>query len=92
MPTLTIPQRTGRREQARQLISGLPSDLSGQTVEIDFADDVRTTPSFIDEIVTVLVRDRGAATVRLVGLTPDLVRLVQQVGDDLDVVERLVCE
>lgn len=62
----------GTRESAADVIamSGLPSDLSGQTVAIYCRDLLTGSTSFADQLVRAIVRERRADAIVLVGAPP----------------------
>jgi len=53
--------RTSSRRTARDLLASLPADLSQHTVRVDFAGHVSAPPSFLDELVRVVLVERQAA-------------------------------
>lgn len=75
MTVLAAPERMGRRDQARELLSTLPDSLDGQVVEVMFSEGSVGTPSFLDELVLGVLRDRAAAELQLIGL-PESLRAV----------------
>lgn len=60
---LELPQLTGTRERARQLIASahLPSNLSGLTVVVDAGATLAGTESFADELVRTILVDRNGS-------------------------------
>ena len=65
MAALRAPERSGSREQARTLLDDLPESLVDALVEIDCANVFVATPSFMDEVVKILLVERNAAVLRL---------------------------
>jgi hypothetical protein len=63
--TIATPRRVGSREQARSLFSALPVDLSESEIHIDCSLVEASAPSFVDEMVKILLVEREAAQVRL---------------------------
>jgi hypothetical protein len=63
--TIETPPRVGSREQARSLLATLPIDLSESEVQIDCSRVEASAPSFLDEMVKILLVEREAAQVRL---------------------------
>lgn len=57
---IRTPPHAGARDQARELLGSLPSDLGDQDVVLDCADVLVGTPSFMDEIVKEVLVVRGA--------------------------------
>lgn len=60
MITLTPEGHAGSREQAQSLTIGLAADLTGQTVAVDCASLVVSSPSFFDELVKQVLIERHA--------------------------------
>lgn len=58
--TIAIPERSGSRELARDLLRPLPEDMSQGRVELDFEGVFLATPSFVDELIKVLLVERAA--------------------------------
>ena len=68
--TIATPSRVGSREQARSLFATLPTDLSESEIHIDCSQVEASAPSFLDEMVKILLVEREAAQVRLLGAPP----------------------
>ncbi len=68
--TIETPRRVGSREQARSFLATLPIDLSDSEIHIDCAQLEASAPSFIDEMVKILLVERSAAKVRLLRAPP----------------------
>ncbi len=51
--TIETPSRAGSRDQARALLEALPQDLS--------ASELASAPSFVDELVKIILVQRKAA-------------------------------
>ncbi len=70
-PTLDLPQLTGTRDRARQLIANadLPVDLSSAEVRVNAGSTLAGTDSFADELIRAIPVERRAArlVVDLVG-------------------------
>jgi hypothetical protein len=87
-----IPPGAGSREDARALLSGVPLDLSGQSVRLDSADLRFATPSLFDEVVKVVLVERRAERLELIDASPRAQNQIERaarnrvVGDRLDVV------
>jgi len=91
IPTLTAPKLVSSRDQARELTEDLPADLTGAVLVVDCAALQASTPSFVDELVKVVLVERNAKLLRLVNAragTAELARraaTVRQVADRLQV-------
>jgi hypothetical protein len=68
--TIATPRRVGSREQARSLFSTLPVDLSESEIHVDCSQVEASAPSFVDEMVKILLVERDAAQVRLLSAPP----------------------
>lgn len=71
--SLRAPMHSGSREQAQDLLARLPADLSGVTVVMDFRDVAVSSPSFLDEVVKVVLAARNADEFRALQM-PDRAR------------------
>ena len=62
MRTLVLPQLTGTRVRARQLLDtwDLAEDLEGARIHLDAGDTLAGTEQFADELVRVILIERGA--------------------------------
>jgi hypothetical protein len=68
---LTTPPNVGTRELVRAWLDAvLPTDLAGTVVAVDCAPMTVPSPSFIDELLKVVVVERSAARIRLTNPTP----------------------
>ncbi len=64
--SLRTPQNVGTRDLVREwLLRDAPTDLSGRLVEVDCSPLRAPTPSFLDEMLKVLVLERYASRVEL---------------------------
>lgn len=90
--TLEAPPRIGGRELPRKLFeeSGLPEDLSGNSLVIEFEPRTLYTISFIDELVFEALVYRKCERLTLHGLSERLRRVAQDAAEHHDVTERLV--
>lgn len=64
--TLKSPALVSSRPLARELADQLPSVLAGEEVVVDFSEAQATAPSFVDELVKIVLVERSAATLRMV--------------------------
>lgn len=60
LPTIDVPQLSGGRERARELLAALSGQMTGATVVVSFRNMIAGTPSFADELVSVVLDDGGA--------------------------------
>jgi hypothetical protein len=64
--SLKTPQNVGTRDLVREwLVRDAPAELAGRIVEVDCSPLRAPTPSFLDEMLKILVIERGAARVEL---------------------------
>lgn len=62
--SLEAPRNVGTRDLVRAwLSSAIPEDLAGRTVLVDCAQLLTPTPSFFDELIKMVVVERGAEVV-----------------------------
>jgi len=66
---LTLPVRAGSRLEARTLLEAQPADLGGVVVRIDGTQLGAGSSSFMDELVKVVLEQRGAEGLVLDGVT-----------------------
>jgi hypothetical protein len=74
MTVLSAPPRLGGREQARRLAAELPDDIARLDVQIDHVHVRAVTPSFVDELVKVLLVERSARRLTLLNASDDVRR------------------
>jgi hypothetical protein len=60
-----VPRVSSSREQARSILEALPPDLSGNSIQIDCNELAVGTPSFLDEVVKIILVERHADRLRL---------------------------
>jgi hypothetical protein len=78
MVQLTSPDYIGGRAAAADWLANLGSDLSGVRVDIDCSALVSTSPSFVDEVLKILVVDRGASLVKMKDVPLDVATWVDE--------------
>lgn len=66
--TISSPVLTGMREEAQDLLRGLPEDLGGRHVVLDGHRTLAATPSFADEVVRILLVERHADNLHAVAV------------------------
>jgi hypothetical protein len=59
--TLQSPALVGSRDLAREFLRDLPSDLADAQVVINCANVEASAPSFVDEVVKVVLVERAAS-------------------------------
>jgi hypothetical protein len=89
MPTLTVPKLVSSRDQARELTESLPADLAGAVVVVDCAALQASTPSFVDELVKVVLVERNAKLLRLVSAREPIAELARRAAAVRQVADRL---
>src|SRR6266487_1702914 len=89
MPTLTAPKLVSSRDQARELTESLPADLTGAVVVVDCAALQASTPSFVDELVKVVLVERNAKLLRLVSAREPTAELARRAAAVRQVADRL---
>lgn len=86
---LQTPEHAGSREHARNLLSGLPQDLSGQVVVLDCGPLLVATPSFFDEIVKLVLEAGRAACLEVVRPSRRARELIERAGTNRQVSDRV---
>jgi hypothetical protein len=89
MVRLKMPDHAGSRDQATDLLSPLPSDLTGTTVALDCSAVVVTTPSFMDEIVKQVLEQRHAKTLEVSSAPQRAGELLKRAAENRGVRDRL---
>lgn len=89
MTNITAPPRVGSRNQARKLLAELPPSLSGSGVEIDCSALSVATPSFIGEVIQMILVDRDAKVLRLAGASQALTDIAREMAAYSGVSDRL---
>ena len=88
--SLTTPANIGTRDLVRAwLSSALPLELEATVVEVDCAPLLAPTPSFVDELLRILVVERDAVLVRFVHASDRARELVQQVAQNRQIPDRI---
>jgi hypothetical protein len=86
---ITPTAHSGSRDQAQALLASVPERLEGQRIVLDCRDLQIATPSFLDEIVKLVLVDRGAAGLDVVNATDRVKTLLTRSSDNRDVAQRL---
>jgi hypothetical protein len=89
MSTLIAPKLVSSRDQARELTASLPADLSGTPVLVDCSALQASTPSFVDELVKVVLVDRGGSQLVIKGAPERTAELVRRAAQNRGVADRL---
>jgi len=91
MDSLTVPPLVGSRNQARKLLTELPDGYrGGLVIQCELIN--LETPSFMDEIVKIVLVERMCAWLRLVGPPENTRNFAIESADSLGVRERLQFE
>lgn len=89
MLRIETPDHAGSRDQAQNLARPLADDLAGQSVLLDCSKLVVGTPSFLDEIVKLILEQRNAETLA-VSDAPERARaLLERSAENRGVRDRL---
>ncbi|WP_420610964.1 hypothetical protein [Candidatus Poriferisodalis sp.] len=90
--TLEAPPQIGGRELPRELfeVSGVPEDLSGNSLVVEFETRSLYTISFIDELVFEALVHRKCEQLTLSGLSERLQGVARDAADHHNVSERLM--
>jgi hypothetical protein len=89
MSTLTAPKLVSSRDQARELTAGLAAELSDTVVMVDCTALQASTPSFVDELVKVVLVDRHADRLIIKGAPDRTVELARRAAQNRGVLGRL---
>jgi len=87
---IETPEHAGARDQARDLVDPLGSDLSGSDVVLDCAGLLVGTPSFLDEIVKQVLAERVASSLRVQGASERVQLLLERSAQNRGFRDRLV--
>lgn len=88
--TIETPSRAGSRDQARAWLEALPQDLSSSDVLVDCSHVLASAPSFVDELVKIILVERKAARL-LLSQAPDRTReYAERSAKNRDVDSRLI--
>ena len=91
MVNLIAPDFVGGREAAQQWLADLPN-LSHATVKIDFSELIATSPSFIDEVVRIILADGGARRLKLQNVSAEVSTWAHDSSTRRGVVDRLMVD
>jgi hypothetical protein len=89
MSTLIAPKLVSSRHQARELTAALADDLSGTVVLVDCSALQASTPSFVDELVKVVLVDRRGDRLIVKGAPERTVELARRAAQNRGVIDRL---
>jgi hypothetical protein len=89
MSTLTAPRLVSSRDQARELVLSLPADLSDVAVVVDCSALKASTPSFVDELVKLVLVERHATRLIFQSAPDRTVELARRAATNREVVDRL---
>jgi hypothetical protein len=86
-----MPERLGSREQARELLASLPKELGGVEIIVDFESARSTRPSFVDEVVKIVLVERRANRLVLSQAPPTTCAFAERSALSRSVIDRLEC-
>ena len=86
---IAAPELVGSREEALELLSGLPLNLSDQMVVVSFDLNRSTRPSFVDELVKEILVVRCAKELNLRGVSETVHHYAQRSATSRQVDRRL---
>lgn len=89
MSTLTAPKLVSSRDQARELTASLPKDLSDVAVAVDCSALQASTSSFVDELIKVVLVERGALRLVFRNAPERTVELARRAARNRGVADRL---
>ena len=92
MPMLTAPMLVSSREQARDLTASLPEDLSTATVVVDCSALQASTPSFVDELIRLVLTERNALQLTLRNAPERTIELARRAAEIHGVLDRMKIE
>lgn len=87
---MVAPRLVGSRESAQAVLATIPHDLTGQRVALNCRELRSGSPSFADEIVRVVLVERRATELALVGASERFAVYVRDSAQAHDVVDRLL--
>lgn len=90
--SVTLPRVVGTRLSAHGYLRDLPTDLSGQDIELDCRRLVDGTASFADEVVKIVLKERNARTMVAVGPGRDFADDLQTAAHDHGVADAFSLE
>jgi hypothetical protein len=89
MTTLEPQAHSGSREQAQELVLGLPADLAGCSVVLDCRSLTVSSPSFVDELVKQVLVVRNADVLNVVAAPERTRTLLERAAENRQVGPRL---
>lgn len=90
--TIVLPRVVGTRPAAQYYLDSVPERLHGKDVELDCSGLADGTASFADEIVKVVLADRGARSLVAVAPGHDFATDLQTAAHDHGVADRFRLE
>ena len=88
--SLRTPQNVGTRDMVREWLGReAPAELSGRTVQVDCSPLRAPTPSFLDEMLKILVLERCATRVELRHASDRAKALATRSAQNRRIVERI---
>lgn len=87
--TVVLPERAAGRREVAQVLAGVPSDLGGRLVTVDGSVLEASSSSFVDELVKVLLVERGANGLELREVSHQVERFAMASAQRRGVADRL---
>ncbi len=87
--SLIPPSHSGSRAQANDLVAALPVTLTGSRIVLNCAALALTSPSFVDELVKLLLVERDADVLEVVGASVRLQQLLKRAASNRGVPSRV---
>ena len=84
------PDLVSSRPLARDLMTGAPHNLAGQHLRVEFGDVLAAAPSFVDELIRIVLVERRAARLELCGIQCRPANYARRSARTHNVVDRLV--
>ena len=92
MTAITTPERVGGRDQGRSVAESIAGDIAGSTLIVDFSHTDVVTPSFLDEMIKVLLEERELGHLTLRGLGERDQRLARRSAEVRALQDRLTLD
>lgn len=88
--TIVLPELSGGRIRARAIVDALGASVRGKEIILDCRQLLAGSQSFADELVSQVLKQRGAATLRVMMAPPDFEQYLVDAAKDHGVCGRLV--
>lgn len=90
--SISVPHLVTSRRQAQEMLAGIPDDLHDCEVILDCSGVQASPPSFVDEVVKIVLVDRKALRLRLRSVPERAATYAEQAAQRRGVVDRLEVE